>query len=340
MVLAKGHRKILSELLISGLVISGCAASRFQSIELAMRQQNWPKAQHDLEEHIRENPRDGEAHLLLAEVYGESNLIPQLQRTLETLRPLSPRYIKPAEFLAKKYWIKNFNLGVRHFQLREFNEAIKRFQFAARMDSANAESWRRLGDALFMTARYYEAKKAYVQALEKEAENLTVKNNLAEIYFIEKQYAKAIELCSDILLVKSRELNALRRRAYCYDALGKLAEAEMDFKLAVELNPTSETLASFGLFYFRQREYRKAIEQFVRAEKTSANPTVLYRYLGEAHWRLRDYKAMAAWYQKLVHSHPDDLLGWKNLALAYEALGQKELLAQARNQINKISSTN
>jgi tetratricopeptide (TPR) repeat protein len=191
-----------------------------------------------------------------------------------------------------------------------------------------------------MTARYYEAKKAYVQTLEKDPANSTVKNNLSEIYFIEKKYAQALELCSEILSVNSRELNALRRRAYCYDALGKSAEAEMDFKLAVELNPTSENLASFGLFYFRQHEYRKAIDQFVQAEKTSSNPVVLYRYLGEANWRLREYKAMATWYEKLVQSHPDNLLGWKNLALAYEALGQKELLAQARNQINKISSTN
>lgn len=327
-------------LILSGLLISGCAASRFQNVELAIRQQNWLKAQQALEERVQTNPRDGEAHLLLAEVYGETDQIRSLQKSLATLRQLSPKYAEPANFLSQKYWTKNFRLGLDYFEQRQFNDAVKRLQFAALLDSANSDGWQRLGDALFLSARYFEAKKAYAQTLEKNPGNLTVKNNLAEIYFIEKKYAAAIELCDEILAEKEDDRNALLRRAYSYDGLGKFADAERDFLTAAELDAQPNTLTSLGLFYFRNGKYVKAIAQFSKAAEKSDNPIVIYRYLGEANWRLRNFKAMASWYQKIVDSVPDDISAWKNLAIAYDALGQKELLAQARSQINKISSTN
>jgi tetratricopeptide (TPR) repeat protein len=326
-------------IIISGLLISGCAASRFQSVELAIRQQNWLKAQQALEEQVKTNPRDGDAHLLLAEVYGETDQITPLRNTLAVLRQLSPKYSEPAKFTSKKYWTKNFGLGIYHFEQRQFGDAAKRFQFATLLDSANTDGWQRLGDALFLSARYFEAKRAYAEVLPREP-NVTVKNNLAEIYFIEKNYKAAVELCDEILSEQEDDLNALQRRAYSYDKLGKFSEAERDFLTAAKWDAASNTMTSVGLFYFRNGKYAKAISHFDKAVPTSDNPIVLYRYLGEANWRLRNFKAMAAWYQKIVAALPDDLSGWKNLAMAYEALGQRELLAQARSQIHKISSTN
>ena len=325
---------------ISGLLISGCAANRFQGVELAIRQQNWFKAQQALEEQVQTNPRDGEAHLLLAEVYGETDQVTALRKTIASLRQLSPKYTEPANFLSQKYWIKNFRLGLQLFEQRQFNEAAKRLQFATIVDSANSDGWQRLGDALFMSARYFEAKKAYAQALNKQPDNITLKNNLAEIYFIEKNYAGAIEQCDEILSVQENDMNAVLRRAYCYDALGKFAIAEKDFLKAAEADAAPQTVTAVGLFYFRNGKYAKAIGPFSKAVENSDNPIMLYRYLGEANWRLRNFKAMASWYQKIVAALPDDLSGWKNLAMAYEALGQKDLLAQARSQIHKISSTN
>lgn len=332
--------KIFQYILLLQFVLSfGCATGRLQNIEVYLRQQNWPKAKTALEESVQKNPRDGEAHLLLSEVYGELDLIPQMNAALAKLRTISPKYEKPADFIAKKYWIRNFNLGNTRFEEKLYSEAVIHFQYAVQIDSTNVHSLQRYADALFMSARYREAGKAYHKALKHSPLNLVIKNNLAEVYFIEKQYEKTIALCNDLLAENENDIDALKRRAYSYDALDKFAKAEEDYISAANIDSSTQLLTDFGLLYFRHEDYQNAIARFKEALKFSNN-TLLYRHLGEANWRLRNYQEMARWYRKIVESYPEDLVGWKNLAVAYEALGQKEDLAQARHYINKINSTN
>ncbi|MFQ5602570.1 MAG: tetratricopeptide repeat protein [bacterium] len=305
-----------------------------------MRQQDWQKAQSSLDEYLKKNPRDGEAHLLLAEVFGELDSIQAMRRTLTTLRQISPKYENSAVFLLKKYWTKNFNRGLKLFQLKNYRQAANQFGLAVQIDKSQFIGLQKLADALFMAGRYYEAQTAYQQALNMQPDNLILKNNLAEIYFIKKQYQKSVNLCNEILNKHELEINALMRRAYAYDALKNYSEAVKDFERLIELSPTPKLLTDFGMLHFRQQEYHKAIDYFTAALADSSNNYLLYRYLGEANWRVRNYQDMVTWYRKIVESSPDDLLGWKNLALAYEALGKKQLLVEARNHIDKITRTN
>lgn len=341
----RNRKSFYRNLLISGVsgglfLISGCVTSRFQHIEMYMRQHDWKSAQTSLEDLLKRLPRDGETHLLLAEVYAELDSIQQMRSTLESARSLSPKYIKPTDFIAKKYWFKNFNRGLKSFEQKYYEEAVKRFQLAVEIDPINPHSMQRLADALFMTARYHEAKETYLRVLAQQPDNLIIKNNLAEICFVEKRYEKAVNLCNEILAVKPFDVNALMRRAYSFDGLESFEEAEKDFQLLADLTPSSKLLTDFGLLYFRNGRYEQAISRFAEALNFSSNKASLYRYLGEANWRLRKYKAMIRWYQKLVEDRPNSLLGWKSLALAYEALGQTKLLTVARDHISTIARTN
>lgn len=320
-------------------LVSGCAAGRLQNIEVLMRLHDWPKAQRALEESIQKSPRDGAAHLLLSEVYAEREMIPQMNATLTRLRSLFPRYEEEADYLAQKYWIKNFKQGNSLLEQKRINEAVPFFQRSTQLDSLNLHSWQRYGDVLFMVRRTSEAERAYRRALELAPHNLIIENNLAEIYFMQQQYGKTILLCDDILQHDAQDLDALQRRAYAHDALGHFERAESDYLKAAALQPSARLFADLGLLYFGQKDYVNAISRFEEALRLSGEQTLLFRHLGEANYRIRNYKEMARWYRKVVASHPDDLVGWKNLAVAYEALGQKEGLARARHYIGHITST-
>jgi tetratricopeptide (TPR) repeat protein len=326
--------------IIFGLLLDGCASSRLQVIEQNMMQKDWLKARKNLEESLRKNPRDGEALLLLAEVYGELNQAEQLVETLETLHDLSPKYHDECDYIAGKYWSRNVEIGVKQFDVGSYSEAIISFYNAYTIDSQNYDVLQKYADALFMTARYNEAGKAYERILQLYPQNLIVKNNLAEVYFTQKEYQKTIDLCSEILNDEPGNHNALMRRAYCYDVIGETIRAEKDYATLLKVDDSPQFVTSVGLFYFKNHNYEKAITHFQMALETTPDNLLLYRYLGEASWRVHDYQTMAQCYQQIVNSYPNDLTGWKNLAIAYEALGRTQLLTEARLQINKIISTN
>ncbi len=318
----------------------GCATGQLQNIEVLMRQHDWSNATTALEESIQKNPRDGEAHLLLAEAYGETGQVAKMQEILERARSISPRLDEDADYLARKYWIKNFNLGNSRFEEHFFNQAVPFFQRTTLIDSANVLGWQRYGDVLFKLRQLKSAEVAYRRALALQPRSSTIKNNLAQIYFRRKQYRKSIDLCSEILAADAGDKDALKRRAYSYSALSDFQNAETDFLEASVVAPSAQILADFGLLYVRNGKHRQAIPRLEEALDYTENRTLIFKRLGEANLAVRDYAGMARWYRKVVASAPDDLVGWKSLAIAYEALGLKADLAQARHFINRIVSTN
>ncbi|MCH8021364.1 hypothetical protein IH785_16080 [candidate division KSB1 bacterium] len=108
----------------------------------------------------------------------------------------------------------------------------------------------------------------------------------------------------------------------------------------IEINPSPHLLTDSGLLYFRLGNYPVAIERFTKALGISPNKGRLYRYLGEANWRIRNYKGMVHWNRKIIGCFPNDLGGWQNLALAYKALGQRKQFAQVTRHIDAINRRN
>jgi len=108
----------------------------------------------------------------------------------------------------------------------------------------------------------------------------------------------------------------------------------------IEINPSPHLLTDSGLLYFRLGNYPVAIERFTKALEISPNKVRLYRYLGEANWRIRNYRGMVRWNRKIVACFPNDPGGWQNLAVAYKALGQKKQLAQATRHIDTMNRRN
>ncbi len=322
------------------LIISGCASGRFQQVDTYMRQRNWQKARTTLEASVSNNPMDGEAHLLLARIYGELEQVEGMRASLGKAAAISPAFREQADFIGREFWIRYYSEGNDHFEEGTYNAAAQYFGLAVALEPENINGVKRYADALFLLGKFRQAGSLYENASEAEPANLALKNNLAEVFFLEENYKRAIELCNEILVARETEVNAMKRRAYAYDALGRFDAAVRDFETSAALDPSAQLLMDFGMLYFRAGAYTSAIEKLQDATAFTDGNLILYRYLGEANRRIHNYAEMAKWYRLIVDTFPEDLTGWKNLALAYEALGQKQHLAQARHHINKITSTN
>lgn len=322
------------------LVLQGCAANRLHNVDLYMQQEDWSRARKALEEAISANPMDERVHLLLAEVYGELNLFQNMRQVLKNLVAMSPEYAEEAAFLRKKFWLKNFKLGFQHLQEKAFEYAIYRFEMAVLLDSTDVRGYQRLADAHFLSGRLHEAQKAYQAALEHKPDDLVIMNNLAEVHYLQRNYAQAVDLCEEILAADPAHPHARLRRAYALKDAGEFSAAEAAFRQLLAEPPNADVMTDLGLLYFEQGKIDRAIRQFTDALRVADDKTVLYRYLGEAHRLNANYLDMARWYSRLVEANPQDLNGWKNLAIAYQALGAREKLAEARTQIDKLRGSN
>jgi len=316
-------------------LLFGCA-SRNQKVDIYYRQQNWEMAKEVLDAEKNKSP---EQYLQLAEVNGHLRLIPDMNKALAHVRSISPKYLEDADYIADYFWIEYFKAGEKNFENKMYLEAAKDFGLVVQIDSTKIDGFKRFGDALYLAENYDGAAEAYAAALKLSPDNLIIKNNLSEIYFIQGKYAETVALCDEILGVHNNDIEAVMRRAYANDALGNFKKAEDDYYLAVSRRPSAQLLSDFGQLYMRHGYYDSAIEHFEEALKHGGTP-LLFHFLGEANWRIRDYRQMSRWYRRIVENNPGDIAAWKNLAVALEVLGYEDDLAAARYHITKLSGTN
>ncbi len=323
--------------LLSLSLLLSCASGRKQMADVYLRQHNWEKAKEILK---AESSTDADTYLQLAEINGHLRLIPEMNRALAHVRALSPKYNEHADFIEKSFWIKYFGAGEENLINKLYEAAVADFSLVAQIDSSNTHGLQRYADALFLSGSYGEASTVYAAVLKISPGNLTAKNNLSEIYFVQSKFDDAITLCNEILDVNENDIETVMRRAYAHDALGNFKKAEDDYHMAALVRPSGQLFSDFGLLYLRNEFYGKAVARLEEALRFTGSSPLLYRYLGQANWRLRDYRQMSKWYRKIVENSPEDVAAWKNLAVALEALGYEADLAAARYHITKLSGTN
>jgi len=330
----------LRQILLLTLAFGGCVSTSLQKTDVYVRQQDWTKAADALLYVLERDSNNVEALPKMAECQAELGRIPTMQSYLQKAEKFSPLSQAEADFLRRKYFAKNFKVATARFLDGLYHEATLHFQRAVRIDSTNHTGLKSYAAALLKVGKLKSAEEIYSQLIELEPENMVIVANLAEIYFKQNKYRECFDFCSIILNKNDKDALALIRRAYAAEALGQLDQAESDFLRGVDLKPNGKLLSDLGLFYFRKEEYENAIIFFERALEFKKDDPLLCRHLGEANWRLRNYAQMAKWFAKLLQTHPNDLASWKNLAVAYEALGERKLLAEARHFISRISGTN
>ncbi|KAJ4966096.1 hypothetical protein NE237_017945 [Protea cynaroides] len=154
------------------------------------------------------------------------------------------------------------------------------------------------GNALFKAGRYVRASKRYEKAAKyigydisfgeeekKQAKALKVTCNLndAACKLKLKDYKQAQKLCTKVLDIESTNVKALYRRAQAYIQLADLELAELDIKMALEIDPNNRDVKlEYKVLKEKIKEYNKKdakfygnmfakmskLEQHVEANKT------------------------------------------------------------------------
>jgi tetratricopeptide (TPR) repeat protein len=110
-----------------------------------MQRKDWTNAEKQLLKELENNPQNAEAWFLLGYVRGEQRNFKGMVEAFEKSLELTDKFAKDISQYRLKYWIENFNRGVRYFQRSRdsahyIDKAIEAFQTAILIipDSASA----------------------------------------------------------------------------------------------------------------------------------------------------------------------------------------------------------
>lgn len=115
------------------------------------------------------------------------------------------------------------------------------------------------------------------RALQKESENLELKKDLAFAYYLQHDYAHAIEVAKPIVERSDADIQSFQILGLIYKAIEERKECEKMYRAALKKFPNSGVLYSeYGEMLWAKNDYKDALKQWEKGIETDPNQSGNY----------------------------------------------------------------
>lgn len=191
-----------------------------------------------------------------------------------------PEEEKPNPVDLQKYDL--YNKGINSMSNEKFEDAIRSFELALRLDQKYVDAWIKKGYAHFHLGEYKSAISAYDRALEIDINNVEPWNLKGLAYYRLKNYDKAIAACEKAIDVNPNDAMVWYNYA-CYLVLsGRIEEGLEGLKRSIEID------INYAKKSVRDRDFEsaRAEEGFRRIIEVVVLESIRqgYNYVGKIVW--------------------------------------------------------
>jgi tetratricopeptide (TPR) repeat protein len=191
-----------------------------------------------------------------------------------------PEEEKPNPVDLQKYDL--YNKGINSMSNEKFEDAIRSFELALRLDQKYMDAWIKKGYAHFHLGEYKSAISAYDRALEIDVNNVEPWNLKGLAYYRLKNYDKAIAACEKAIDVNPNDAMVWYNYA-CYLVLsGRIDEGLEGLKRSIEID------INYAKKSVRDRDFEsaRAEEGFRRIIEVVVLESIRqgYNYVGKIVW--------------------------------------------------------
>jgi tetratricopeptide (TPR) repeat protein len=177
-----------------------------------------------------------------------------------------------------------------------------------------SDRYRNQGDAFLSKKKYDEAIRDYSFAIRLDPTDAACFHNRGAAHYGKADYDKAIEDYSEAIRLNPKDEAAFNNRGMAYYEKNEYDKAIESYSAAIRLNPNNpDMFSNRGLAYFDLKEYDKAIADFSEAIRLSPD-AYAFRMLGVAHNRKKQYDQAIADYDKAIRLDPTNAYAFANLA--------------------------
>ena len=315
---------------------------------------DYDKARATLSEPQALNSGQPEVHYLLGTLEAKDNNLDRATEYFQKALTLNPNYFVARVALSSVLLDRGKTADAR-LEIDKVNAAVKNF-FPARLVSASidriekryveserelnalikeqpnsAEAYLQLARTHFAMGKTADAEKSLVRSLELEPNNLARLEYLVRYYVEVKQPEKAIQRINAVAEI-DKKAQHYRLLAAVYAGMGKVAEAEVNYKKAIEKDPKSTADEDLANLYVQTAKFPEALQKL--NEVTAKNPANAKAYatkgmIYESQGKMEDAKTN---YRKALELDPNSDVAANNLSymLAEEGKDLESALAWAQ----------
>jgi tetratricopeptide (TPR) repeat protein len=239
-----------------------------------------------------------------------------------------------------------YQIGWIYNDQAQYAQAIEPLRRAAALRADYAEANEELGYACFKLNRSQEAIAAYQNAVQIKPDYGPAYLGLGDTYFYQtKQYALAAEAYQQGVRYKDDNPTAFYNLAWCYNELGRNAQAMAAAKRAIALQAAyPEAFVELGFANRRvgeaqqnpaqaQRLFNEAVNNYREAIRLKPGYGDAYTGLGDVYYGdLKQYQEAVAAYEQSIRISPNNSRVRYNLGYSYNDL---ERYAEAANHLRE-----
>ena len=258
------------------------------SAKLYMKQEEWDKAIHWLQQALKKKPEHAEAHYLLGKVYGMRGRYREMAAELTASEKYDKKrkYAKDIANLRQHFLAQNFNAGLDAFRAQDFEKASTRFAIASLLDPTSVASHQNLAIAYRQFERQLQSQQP-----------------------CDSCGASGYEWDPIALKCRDQDSNEFTETCCCGDQVGEFfTEAIVGtYKHLMEIQPDSlSNYLALVDFYKSRKDFEAgaellaaAYEKFPNNGKILSELAILYDFMGQSD------KAFAT-YEEALKARPED----------------------------------
>jgi len=212
--------------------------------------------------------------------------------------------------------------GRRLFRQRKYAESLPHFEKASAHDTGNVQIRFEWAEALYLAGRRGEAATQYTFVLVKNDAHQGARGRLADIALAEKRFREAREHLKKLVEAGVASTERVAQFAEACLETDQADEALAVVEPLLQSHPKDNALAlAAGKLYFAAGRDAEALVHLERAAQEDADADA-HVYAARIHVRHDRWRKALGFLQKAHELLPDSLEIRKELALAYEKLGQ------------------
>lgn len=223
-------------------------------------------------------------------------------------------YVKAAEYLNKAIQMKP-------------NEERYKKSFQGHVAQVLAD-----GNQLMQRKSYQEALKKFEQAANLDSNEYRSYYFSAVIYLDEKNYTKTVEYINKCIQKNPEYPKAYLVLGKALSKLNNYPEAMKAYETATKIDPQYlDAWFNIGQLYYQNKDYVNAIPALKKVIEIKADYKGAYEYLGDIYLEMNNFKDATTNLAKAVELDPKGHTSWLRLATAYNKQG---MCAEAKDAAN------